>query len=41
MDFSDNAEEAAFRAEVKAFITEHAPHYLTDHLHKSGFGNTL
>ncbi len=40
MDFSDNTEEAAFRAEVKAFIAEHAPHYLAEHLRKSGFGNT-
>jgi len=40
MDFSDNAQEAAFRDEVKAFIAEHAPHYLADHLRRSGFGNT-
>ena len=40
MDFSDSKEEAAFRAEVKAFIADHAPHYLTEHLERSGFGNT-
>ena len=40
MDFSDSKEEAAFRSEVRAFIDEHAPQYLAEHLEKSGFGNT-
>ncbi|NKB98134.1 MAG: acyl-CoA dehydrogenase [Pseudomonadales bacterium] len=40
MDFSDTKEEAAFRAEVRAFIDEHAPQYLQESLQKSGFGNT-
>ena len=40
MDFSDSKDEAAFRAEVRAFIDNNAPHYLDEHLHKSGFGNT-
>jgi acyl-CoA dehydrogenase len=40
MDFSDNQEEAAFRAQAQAFIAAHAPHYLTESLGKSGFGNT-
>jgi acyl-CoA dehydrogenase len=40
MDFSDSPTEAAFREEVRAFIADHAPHYLTEHLQKSGFGNT-
>jgi len=40
MDFSDSPQEAAFREEVRAFIAGHAPHYLTEHLQKSGFGNT-
>ncbi len=40
MDFSDNAAEAAFRSEVRGFIQQNAPHYLAEHLAKSGFGNT-
>ncbi len=40
MDFSDTKEEAEFRAEVRAFIDANAPHYLNEHLQKSGFGNT-
>jgi len=40
MDFSDSPEEAAFRAEVRAFIDANAPHYLQEDLERSGFGNT-
>ena len=40
MDFSDSPAEAAFRSEVREFIDSHAPHYLADHLARSGFGNT-
>ena len=40
MDFSDTQEEAQFRAEVRSFIQANAPHYLDEHLAKSGFGNT-
>ncbi len=40
MDFSDTPEEAGFRAEVRTFVDEHAPHYLAPFLAKSGFGNT-
>ncbi len=40
MDFSDSKEEAAFRAEVRAWIADNAPHYLAEELGKSGFGNT-
>ena len=40
MDFSDSPVEAEFRAEVRAFIEEHAPHHLKESLQKSGFGNT-
>ena len=40
MDFSDSPQEAAFRAEVREFIATSAPHYLAEHLAKSGFGNT-
>ena len=40
MDFSDSPQEAEFRAEVRAFIDAHAPHYLKESLEKSGFGNT-
>ncbi|MEM7000152.1 MAG: acyl-CoA dehydrogenase [Pseudomonadota bacterium] len=40
MDFSDNTQEAAFRAEVRAFIDANAPRYLDEHLMRSGFGNT-
>lgn len=40
MDFSDSPTEAEFRSSVRAFIDEHAPHYLQEHLLKSGFGNT-
>ena len=40
MDFSDSPVEAEFRAEVRQFIADSAPHYLAEHLAKSGFGNT-
>ena len=40
MDFSDSTEEAAFRKEVRTWITENAPTYLDVYLAKSGFGNT-
>ncbi len=40
MDFSDSPQEAAFRAEARAFIDANAPHYLREHLRKSGFGST-
>jgi acyl-CoA dehydrogenase len=40
MDFSDTRQEADFRAEVRAFIDDNAPHYLKPFLEKSGFGNT-
>ncbi len=40
MDFSDTKEEAEFRAQARAFINSHAPAYLSEHLARSGFGNT-
>lgn len=40
MDFSDTRQEAAFRQEVRDFIGAAAPHYLDEHLNRSGFGNT-
>ena len=40
MDFSDSAQEAAFRDEVRAWIGDHAPTYLDEHLSVSGFGST-
>lgn len=40
MDFSDTREEAAFRAEVRAWIDANAPKHLKPHLERSGFGNT-
>ncbi|MEM7078865.1 MAG: acyl-CoA dehydrogenase [Pseudomonadota bacterium] len=40
MDFSDSPDETAFRSEVRAFIDDHAPHYLANDLDRSGFGNT-
>ena len=40
MNFSDTPDEAAFREEVRAFLSANAPHYLADDLAKSGFGNT-
>ena len=40
MDFTDTKEEAAFRAEAKAWISANAPAYLADDLAKSGFGST-
>lgn len=40
MDFSDSPEEAEFRAQARAFIDANAPHYLAEHLARSGFGNT-
>jgi len=40
MDFNDSPEEAAFRAEVRAWIDANAPTYLRPHLERSGFGNT-
>lgn len=32
MDFSDSAQEAAFRDEVRAWIGDYAPTYLDEHL---------
>ncbi|MFT7653680.1 MAG: alkylation response protein AidB-like acyl-CoA dehydrogenase [Limisphaerales bacterium] len=40
MDFSDNTQESAFRAEVRTFIAENAPQHLAEYLEKSGFGST-
>lgn len=40
MDFSDTPGEADFRSEIQTFIASNAPHYLAEHLQKSGFGNT-
>ena len=40
MDFSDTAEEAAFRAEARAWIEANAPRHLYDALAQSGFGAT-
>ncbi|MBT4161906.1 MAG: acyl-CoA dehydrogenase [Gammaproteobacteria bacterium] len=40
MDFSDTAEEAAFRQEVRSWIAENAPTYLFESLSTSGFGST-
>lgn len=40
MDFSDSAQEAAFRDEVRAWIGDYAPTYLDEHLSVSGFGST-
>ncbi|MCB1644793.1 MAG: acyl-CoA dehydrogenase [Pseudomonadales bacterium] len=40
MDFSDTKEEAAFRAEARAWIAENAPTYLYEPLSASGFGTT-
>ena len=40
MDFSDTKEEAAFRSEVQAWISENAPEYLYKTLSASGFGAT-
>jgi len=40
MDFSDTREEAAFRAEVRAWIDANAPKHLKPYLERSGFGNT-
>jgi alkylation response protein AidB-like acyl-CoA dehydrogenase len=39
MDFDDTPEEAAFRAEARAWIAAHGPHHLKPFLEKSGFGN--
>ena len=38
MDFSDTAEEAAFRTEVRQWIAGNAPAYLEEPLSTSGFG---
>ena len=40
MDFSDTKEEAAFREEVRAWISDNAPEYLYEPLSTSGFGST-
>jgi acyl-CoA dehydrogenase len=40
MDFSDTKEEAAFRAEARAWIDANAPKHLKPFLESSGFGNT-
>jgi len=40
MDFSDTIEEAAFREEVRAWISANAPEYLYEPLSTSGFGST-
>ncbi|MEQ8483218.1 MAG: acyl-CoA dehydrogenase family protein [Pseudomonadales bacterium] len=40
MDFSDTKEEAAFRAEARAWIEANAPKHLKPYLERSGFGNT-
>jgi len=40
MDFSDTREEAAFRAEARAWIQANAPTYLKPYLERSGFGST-
>ena len=39
MDFNDTPEEAAFRAEARAWIAANAPTYLKDGLENSGFGH--
>lgn len=38
MNFDDNPQEAAFRAEVRAWIQANAPHELRDELELAGFG---
>jgi len=40
MDFSDTPQEAAFRAEARAWISANAPTYLAPYLTRSGFGTT-
>ncbi|MBL6690735.1 MAG: acyl-CoA dehydrogenase [Pseudomonadales bacterium] len=40
MDFSDTIEEAAFREQVRAWISANAPEYLYEPLSTSGFGST-
>ena len=40
MDFTDTPAEAAFREQARDFIAANAPHYLAEHLAKSGFGHT-
>jgi alkylation response protein AidB-like acyl-CoA dehydrogenase len=40
MDFSDTRQEAAFRAEARAWISANAPTYLAPFLSRSGFGTT-
>ena len=40
MDFSDTPQEAAFRAEARAWIAANAPSYLKPYLERSGFGST-
>ena len=39
MNFDDTPEEAAFRAEVRAWIDANAPHHLHDELANAGFGS--
>src|ERR1700741_2481588 len=39
MNFDDTPEEAAFRAEVRAWIAANAPHHLKDALSNAGFGS--
>ncbi len=39
MNFDDTPEEAAFRAEVRAWIAANAPHQLHDELASAGFGS--
>ncbi|MFN9774293.1 MAG: acyl-CoA dehydrogenase family protein, partial [Burkholderiales bacterium] len=38
MNFDDTPQEAAFRAEARAWIREHAPRELHDELAAAGFG---
>jgi alkylation response protein AidB-like acyl-CoA dehydrogenase len=40
MDFSDTREEAAFRAEARAWLDTNAPTHLKGYLEASGFGTT-
>ena len=40
MNFDDTKEEAAFRQEVRSWISENAPDYLHEELSLSGFGST-
>ena len=40
MDLDDTPEQAAFRAECRAFVEAHAPHHLRERLEASTFGRT-